>query len=315
MNHNGLHRTFWIGILLVFLFLSCSKESYNIIWNGTLLDADSHLPIPFTEIQTTTLHQTNIDYSKKEAFHHLSNESGKFTFKIDKAYQVSVLIESNRHKLYHKSFLLGKTSLPDTIYLKKAEDTNDLHLHINKKGFNKEAPFISQRFLTRNSSNTELPVQTVGFDIIQAQRNSQIYDLSLKIKTTNNRYDLELNSHGKGGIIPVLNNQINESFFLEMEKAPLMGYQKTYKIKGKEAGFFVRCRDGKHITKVIFDSKIYQLKITNQQDTISELGLKFNYILQNDSNNYTYFPAVDILEQLNKEQLTSILDTSKSLNQ
>ena len=317
MNQNGFHKTYRLGVLiLVFLSFSCSKESYNIIWNGVILDSETHQPVPFTSIQTKALYQSNIDQSKAEEQHLFSDANGEFFCSFEKAYRVNILVEPTRHQTFNESYFISKNKLPDTIYLHRSDNNIDLLMSIDEKGFHSTAPFISQQTIyTSGKRKSGIETRKKGFDFINQQSDLNQFDIALNIKKQQNNYEIELFATREGGILPVYSHQISESFFLEIENAPLHGYQKNYRINGNEAGYFVKCRDGKHFAKVIFKPELYKLNITSRQDSIVEMGIKFNYILQNDSTSYSYFPVIDILEQINEQQLTSILDTLQISNQ
>nr|WP_321405362.1 hypothetical protein [uncultured Carboxylicivirga sp.] len=317
MNLIGFHKRFLTGILsTVFLFLSCSKESYNIVWNGVLLDAESSQPIPFTNIQTKAVYQRNIDHSEEERINLITDETGNFSCLIKKAYLVSVFIENSRYQTYTNSFLTYKKTLPDTLLLQRSNHSSDLFLSINEDGFDQNTPFISQKLLYSNLKRKQVIThEQSGFDFINKQRDVTPFDLSLNLKNVDSSYELELLSTEKGGILPIYKEQISESFFLEMEIAPSYGYQRNYKINGKEAGFFVRCLDGKHYAKIIFKPQLYQLNCNSEKDSLVEQGLKFSYILQKDTIHSRYFPTVAIIEQLNDQELTSIMNTIKGSNQ
>ncbi|MBS2098008.1 hypothetical protein [Carboxylicivirga linearis] len=317
MNLNGFHITYRLGVLiLVFLSYSCSKESYNVVWNGVILDSETHQPVPFTSIQTKALFQSNIDQSKVEEHHLLSDANGQFFCRFEKAYRVNILVEPTRHQTFNESYFISKSKLPDTIYLHRSDNSIDLQMSLNEKGFHSNAPFISQQMIyTSGKRKYGTSTQKKGFDFLNQQSNLSQFDIGLNIKKQQNNYEIELFATQEGGIFPVYSNQISESFFLEIENAPLHGYQKNYRINGNEAGYFLKCRDGKHFAKVVFKPELYKLNITSRQDSIVEMGLKFNYILQNDSTSYSYFPVIDILEQINEQQLTSILDTIPISNQ
>ncbi|MCU4165966.1 hypothetical protein [Carboxylicivirga caseinilyticus] len=317
MNLKGFHRKLLTGILsTVFLFLSCSKESYNIVWSGVLLDAETSHPIPFTNIQTKAVYQLNIDHSEEKKINLITDESGNFSCLIKKAYLVSVFIENSRYQSYTNSFHTNKETLPDTLFLQRSEQSSNLFLSINEDGFDHNTPFISQKAHYTNLNQKQIILtEQYGFDFINKQRNVTTFDLSLNLKKVNSKFDLELLSAEKGGILPIYKEQISDSFFLEMEIAPSFGYQKNYNINGKEAGFFVKCRDGKHFAKVIFQPQLYKLNCNSEQDSLVEQGLKFSYILQKDTIHSRYFPTVAIIEQLNEQQLTSIKNTIKGSNQ
>jgi len=303
-------------LVIVFLIASCSKQLYSFNWNGVIVDEDTMQPVPFASVYSKAFYQNNIDLSDSETYHLISNSNGEFKYFIDKAYQLEVEIKTSHYQAYQQTFNTFSRKLPDTIFLKRVELEGELFMSINHEGFNQNTPFISQK--TIYSSGRRKPEQSSeinGYDFLQKERSSYAYDLGLNIKGFENNKLLELTTLGNGGIHPVYNSEISESFFLEMENAPLIGYQKSYRLEGTEAGFFIKCRDGQHFAKIILDKQLYQLEYCSEQDSIVEVGLKFKYIIQHHPSNLNYFPAISVLEQLNDEQLTSILDTVKIMRQ
>lgn len=317
MIRHLFNTTLSSGILvLVFLIASCSKQLYNFTWSSVIVDEETRQPVPFTSIYTKAFYQNNIDQSNSESYHVISNSNGEFKYCFNKAYQLEVDIKTTRYQAYQQTFNTFSRKLPDTIFIKRIESDGELFMSISHEGFTQNTPFISQKTIhTYGRRKPEQSLEINGYDFLEKERSSTVYDLGLNIKGFGNNKLVELITLGKGGIYPVYNTEISESFFLEMENAPLLGYQKSYRLKGTEAGFFIKCRDGQHFAKIILDKQLYQLQFNNEQDSIVELGLKFHYIIQHHPANLNYFPAISVLEQLNDEQLTSILDTVKILRQ
>ncbi len=310
MNSRGFNKiVLHTGMLLiVFLVGSCSKQAYYFNWNSVIVDQATRQPVPFTNIYAKAIYQDNIDHSSYAIYRLISDSNGKIQCSVSKAYQLNINIETRRYQTYHQTFKPSKNNLPDTIFLTRSKSKNNLYLSVDRTDFNLNAPFISQKTIyPDHSRKNEITTSFKGFDFILNQCSAESFDLGLNIKSLNQFNNIELTSTEKGGIFPVFENEITGSFFLEMENAPQQGYHRNYQLTGEEAGFFIRCRDGKHYAKVIFDNQLYQLRFNQKQDSIVELGLRFNYIIQKDSINRMYFPAVSILEQLKEQELTSIL--------
>jgi hypothetical protein len=60
---------------------------------------------------------------------------------------------------------------------------------------------------------------------------------------------------GRGGICPLFSPGYAHSPLFDSDQAPARGYVRRYVLTGKEAGFFVRSRDGQHYGKYVLDSK------------------------------------------------------------
>ncbi|OUJ67192.1 hypothetical protein [Hymenobacter crusticola] len=57
---------------------------------------------------------------------------------------------------------------------------------------------------------------------------------------------------GRGGIRPLFAEEYAQSALFEQTQAPTQGYCSRYVLTGKEAGFFIRTRDGQHYGKYVF---------------------------------------------------------------
>lgn len=294
----------YLGVLIcVLLIVSCTRQVNNFRWKGVLVNQDSKTPVPYASVYISAYYQKNIDESGHTDYHLIADNIGKFSHYFNKAYLLEVKVEASNHQPYSHTFRTTKKTLPDTIYLLQKEFVNNIDVALDIAGFTKHSPFISVKTTYTNQKKKKSGIiELCGYNFLEHERNSIIYDLNLSFKTNDSIKVCEISTTGKGGIYPVYEGEVTESFFTEIERAPNYGYIKSYRLEGNEVGFFIKCRDGKHHAKVIFDRQLYQLNYYIDQDSIVEQGLKFSYILQQDTNNYKRFPILSQLDTLENEQ-------------
>jgi len=304
---------FLLSISAVILLLSCSREVYNLSVNTVIADSKTKQPIPGAYLDMTCTFQENIDQSLSVDKRAQSDPSGKVYMSFKKGYRLSYKATCPGYLNYKNSHYANKR-FPDTLYLMREPEKTNLELSI-LSGYNidDKTPFIRIKNLNTGLKHREEDEEIWGYDFInnRATNNLDSADIWLDPKSTTSL--LIFNTHSNGGIYPVFEQELSQSFFLEIEYVPELKYFNTYRTTGSEKGYFVKCRDGKRIVKLIPEDYLCIVEYKQGKNKITESGIRLNYIIQKDTVNSNKFPLVVIYELLNKAQTTSLNSTNDDL--
>jgi hypothetical protein len=302
---------FTLSILTILLLLSCSKEVYNLSVNTVIADSKTKQPIPGAYFDVTCTFQENIDQSVSKEQRVMSGPAGKVSVDFERGYLLSYKATCPGY-LNLKNTRFANKRFPDTLYLMKEPEKTDLQLSI-LSGYNvdESTPFIRIKSIKvfKRQSDEEI----WGYDFInnRATNNLDSADIWLDPKSTTNA--LIFNANSNGGIYPVFEQEISQSFFLEIEYVPELRYFNTYRTTGTEKGYFVKCRDGKRIVKLVPEDYLCVVEYKQGKNKVTESGIRLNYIIQKDTVNSNKFPLVVIYELLNKAQTTSMKTANEDL--
>ncbi len=302
-----------LSILIFSILLSCSREIYNLSVNTVIADSNTKQILPGAYFDITCIYQDNIDNSLSAHQKVQSDQNGAVSVSFDKGYLLEVKVSSPGY-LNYKNKIHASKKFVDTLFLNKEPEKTDLSLSI-LSGYNlsKSTPYIRiKRIVTPEVKQKNQPIEIWGFDFLnnRATSNLDSADIWMDIKSTNNT--LIYNTNDKGGIYPVFDYELSQSFFLEIENVPELKYLSSYKTIGTEKGFFIRCRDGKRVVKMIPEDYLCVLDYSEKDKNIRESGIRLNYIIQKDTTNSNKFPLVLIYELLNKAQTTSLNTVDKT---
>jgi hypothetical protein len=287
---------------------ACSNEIYNINLQTVIADKTTRHPLPNVDCSATCFYQNNIDQSLSTNRQVQSNAAGEVELYFDKGYLVQLKTSSPGY-LNFETQIAARHKLPDTLFIAREPEQTDLSLSLLADfNMSEHTPYIKTKYKKDTTHNkNRYTVENWGYDFLRNRctNNLDSADIWLERKSFNNT-DFSLHTNEKGGLLPIHKHALSQSFFLEMEHAPYRKFDQSYKIEGTEAGFFVRCRDGQRMVKVIPEEYICQVNYEEDGYQVSESGIRLNYILQNDSLNADSFPLVIIYELLNKAQATTL---------
>ncbi len=108
--------TFLISLFII--AVSCSREAYNISYNGVIVDEETNCPVPLSSIQSSCLFQKNIDESGIDKINTTTDSLGQFKLQFDKGYQINLAIKAEDYLESTIQFNPVKQT-PDTIFLKR----------------------------------------------------------------------------------------------------------------------------------------------------------------------------------------------------
>jgi hypothetical protein len=295
------------GILIAILLMSCSREVYDVTLNAVLADSKTGQPIPGAYCNVLCLSQDNIDESLAVTRKVQSDESGRVAMKFDRGYLLEIKASSSGY-LNLKKELTSLRRLPDTIFMEREPQRTDLSLSVlSGYDLKDNTPFIRiKKEIAPDAKGKKQQYELLGFDFLNNKVTSNLEDADVWLDPRSTTESLIFKTNDNGGIYPVYENELSQSFFLEIEYVPELKYFKSYKTNGNEKGFFVLCRDGKRIVKMIPEDYLCRVEYNDGDRNIQESGVRLNYIIQKDTVNSNKFPLVLIYELLNIAQTTSM---------
>ena len=107
--------------LIIIVLASCARETYNISYNGVIVDEQNNYPIAHSSIQSFCLYQQNIDNSSTITASTTTDDLGNFQLNFDKGYKITLIIAANDYVETFLQFRPTSNHLPDTIFLKRKD--------------------------------------------------------------------------------------------------------------------------------------------------------------------------------------------------
>ena len=174
--------------------------------------------MPGAYFDITCIYQVNIDKSLSEHQKVQSDENGAVSLSFDKGYMLKVKVSSPGY-LNYKDKLLARKGFVDTLFLVKEPGETDLSLSI-LSGYNltENTPYIRiKKDVTSEVKEKDQIIQIWGFDFInnKSTLNLDSADIWIDAKSTNNSLIYKVSN--RGGVYPVFEHELSQSFFLEIE--------------------------------------------------------------------------------------------------
>jgi hypothetical protein len=259
----------------------CAREFYSVSCAGTVADAVTGIPIEMAEIQSAAFYQENIDQLAESRKTTHTGAGGTFSLNFERAHHIKLAISSPGYQPEYLALWLRKKNTIKTIFLQPSMvDTTIKIVMINNFEVNPNTPYLRER-------NYIYPAQPQkewwGYDFLSGMPNRlpEPVDLWLELDASSNTGYL-LKTPKTGGIIPIFKSDLLHPVYIEPAEAPLSGYLNTYKPLGVEAGYFILCRDGHHVAKIIPEKAIC-IVTRKARKPFREEGIRFNYLFRNDS--------------------------------
>ncbi|MGQ1890343.1 carboxypeptidase-like regulatory domain-containing protein [Thermophagus sp. OGC60D27] len=282
------------GFLLVLTvsFSGCAREVYNVVWEGVVADELTGKPVPHARISASASYQQNIDETAELNQYSLSDEYGRFKLAFPRAFGLTLRVSAPGYLSGLQYKTVKKAELGDTLFISPNPFNASLVVRkMDLSGFSPDVPFVREIHFQNNiRTRGKSPVRW-GFDFLSGRNTLNLDSADIWVVVNEQNGRILLNASSGGGIFPVVEGS-SEEFLLGYTQAPDEGYQKSYMIKGDEAGFFVLCRNGVNVAKMIPENKICILSYTNSAgQRIQEKGIRFNYLFQPDLKNRLSFPV------------------------
>jgi hypothetical protein len=283
---------FSVGLFL--LLAGCAKEVYNVEWKGVVADGYTGRPVAHARIFASASYQENIDQTSQINQYTLSDEYGRFKLVFPRAFGLTLKVTAPGYLSGVQYKLVKHSSLEDTIYVSPLPFNASLIVRkMDFSVFSSDIPFVRevQIYDGTKKNNGRKNSRRWGFDFLSGRNTLNLDSADIWVEINEQSGKIMLLASPEGGIFPVLDSSAND-FLLGYTQAPEKGYQKSYILKGDEAGFFVLCRNGVNVAKMIPEDKICVLSYTTSDGKkVEEKGIRFNYLFQPDLKNRLSFPV------------------------
>ncbi len=289
-----MRRKYINSVLMFFAVLvlsGCAREVYNISWNGVIADKTTGQPVPHARIAVSSSYQFNIDETAEIDKYDISDESGRFRVSFPKGFGLTVRVSAPQYLSELNYKVVKRSSLQDTIFISPHPFNASLVVRISDfEFFGPSIPFIRECQIN-GISDGKREIVKWGFDFLTGRNTNNIDSADVWVEVNNSNGQVVINSAPNGGLFAVYENASND-FLTHVTKAPASGYVKNHSLKGDEAGFFVLCRNGTNVAKMIPEKQICVLKYKKENgNQVKETGIRFDYLFQPDLENRLYFPV------------------------
>lgn len=291
-------KTTILNILLITLTtLASCQDRNNIIVTGQVIDEATGKPIPNAEVVVLCWYNHNIDDASFNKQTLTTDNEGKYQAIFDKGHQVDVASKTPDYQPNRSYNELKDNKIEVNLKLTQKKDNPTLVTLINTDkvmlDINEEFPFIRIRIpAIKNGEGLDFKnAMTFGFDFKSLTTNVDTTKTDLWFRIENKEgQPTTIATSVNGGVIPILDSEIKSSLLYEKTIAPTTGYVTTYKLTGSEAGFFVRCRDGKTYGKIVLEkSAIATSSPDGQGSYYKEFGKNFSCLYPpNGTTDLTY---------------------------
>jgi hypothetical protein len=278
-----------VGLLIV---TGCAREVYNISWEGVVADKTTGRPVSHARIIATASYQENIDQTAQINKYAVSDEAGRFNLNFSKGFGLTVKTDARGYLGNLDYKVIKNNLLSDTIFVSPHPfDASLVVRKMNGNSFSPSIPFIRESHIWKGMKESSKETLIWGFDFLYGTNtpNLDSADVWVEINKANGR--IVLNAAEKGGVFPV-NKSDSENFFTNLTRAPETGYLKSHVLTGNEAGFFVLCRNGVNVAKMVPENRVCVLTYEDKDGrTVKEKGIRFDYLFQPNLKNRLYFPV------------------------
>lgn len=291
MRKDALNRIF-ILVIGFLLASGCAREAYNISWQGVVVDQSNGQPVKHARILASSSFQANIDETGSQKSHTISDENGKFRIAFRQGFGITVRTSASGFLSGLDYKVVKSSDIRDTIFLSPYPfDASLVVRKIDETSFASSVPFIREKHVIAGDLSGSGKLTKWGFDFLTGINTLNLDSADVWIEINQKTGKIVLNASEKGGVYPVVKSEPGD-FMTNVTKAPESGYLKNYVLSGDEAGFFVLCRNGVHVAKMIPEDKIC---IISYQDTdgskVKEMGIRFDYLFQPNLQNRLFFPV------------------------
>ncbi len=283
-------------IITGIMILSCTRHFYDVSWNGVVVDEETNIPVSRCNITANCYSQGNMDLSEVKAYNTQTNMLGSFNIMLEKGYKIKGNFSSPGFQTYNFSTPLIPGSLPQIIKLKRHTDSNR-YGNIEVRPVDDKSPFIGINFRETDSLKYDF-IGIIGFDLINGCEVTDEESADVWIEFSRGRGQIPLVcANREGGLyIPGVTDQASADSLIHSDYAPADGYQSDYRLTGNTRQMYVKCRDGQHYAKIIFDDNLCVMQYNDKGIKIKKMGLRFSYAVQRDMQQARFFPEKLITE-------------------
>lgn len=262
---------YFLGLILfLFILEGCTFDRdvrQNVLVKGQILDSITGKAIPNAQIIVFGWYRFGEEesYEKVDTF---VNADGSFETKFSEAFKIEIGAIARG---YHPSVL-------KIIDLDKPINVTMKLLHSRAVG--KTVDLGQMAVFFRDSNKNTNVRELYGIDILNGKNTSILDSIDIGLEESKKDSNKKiLITQESGGIIPI--------FSLANKKiAPITGYKTKYEITGKEAGFFVKCRDGMSYAKLTASGFELDRSIPSKDGSLKDSGIMFQVYLLTEGREF-----------------------------
>jgi hypothetical protein len=290
----------YIALLLMLLTNSC-QEIKNISVSGVVTDVASKKPLANCEVVLLCWRSSTHAGLYVEKAVIITNEQGQFTARFEQGMRIDLAAKAAGYQIYtQENAALTNRQVGFSVTLTKVINASPTIVHsLDKSRFleHSQQPSIAIRDVYRQ--NRKLETIYFGINLKDGQTTSSKSEADIfGERDGSDLFPAILVASGNGGLLPIFREDLKKSIIYEMTEAPAAGYITRYKLKGNEAGFFVKLRDGTYAKLILIPEKA-DSSVPYNGGYYLEYSLSFYWIYEsNGSKNLTVNPNVDLEEYL-----------------
>lgn len=298
-----MNKVYFIIILLPFLaaIASC-QDRKNIIVIGKVVDEKTGEPIHNAEVVVLGWYMNNIDDASFSKQSLTTDKNGNYKARFDKGHQIDVASKAKGYQPERSYNELNKSEIEVNLKLARQQNNPTLRSLLTTdeltSNSGQEPTFLRVRIYgDKDGQKLDFrKAETYGFDFKSQIANSDTTQTDFWFRTIKREEQPKtIVAAPNGGIIPIMNKDVNSSLLYEKTMAPKSGYFSTYRLTGDEAGFFVLCRDGKSYGKIIFEQSEIDLSSPDGKGSFyKEFGVNFSSLYQTNGSNDLSYSVYDI---------------------
>ncbi|QMU29501.1 carboxypeptidase-like regulatory domain-containing protein [Adhaeribacter radiodurans] len=298
-----MNKVYFTITLLTFLaaIASC-QDRKNIVVTGKVIDEKTGEPITNAEVVVLGWYMNNIDDASFAKQNLTTDKNGNFKARFVKGHQIDVASKAKGYQPTRSYNELNKNEIVVNLKLARQRDNPTLKSLLTTDNISaepgKEPTFLRVR-IYGDKDGKELDfkkAETFGYDFKSQTTHSDTTQSDIWFRIIKKEEQpTTIVAAPNGGIIPILNKDVNTSLLYEKTIAPTSGYFSPYRLKGDEAGFFVLCRDGKSYGKIILEQSEVDLSSPDGKGSFyKEFGNNFSSIYQTNGTNDLSYSVSDI---------------------
>ncbi|MGM0376589.1 MAG: carboxypeptidase regulatory-like domain-containing protein [Bacteroidota bacterium] len=288
MKFENIRPVFFI--LVIFLAGSCAREVYDLSWEGVVAEKNTGKPVPNARISASSVYQKNIDETAEFEDQDVSDNEGRFQLSFPRGFGLTVRTNASGYLSGVDYKVVKNSEISDTIFISRHPFNASLVVRMREdESFSPVVPYLRETRILSDEGGSRKNVVMWGFDFLNGKNTSNLDSADIWVEINRKNRQAVLHASDKGGIFPVYSS---DDFLTNITKAPESGYVKQHVRSGDETGFFVLCRNGIHVAKIVPEDRLCVLSYPKKDgDIVEEAGIRFDYLFQPDLENRLYFPV------------------------
>ena len=288
MKFDNIRTVLFISV--IFFTAGCAREVYDITWEGVVVEKGTKKPVPNTHVFASSVYQKNIDETAQIEDQAVSDEEGRFHLNFPRGFGLTVRSRASGYLNGVDYKVVKKSDISDTIFISRHPFNASLVVRMwDDESFSPATPYLRETRVLSDEGGNRKSVVKWGFDFLNGQNTTNLDSADIWIEINRKSRQVVLHASDEGGIFPV---RSSEDFLTSITKAPESGYVQDHVHTGSETGYFVLCRNGFHVAKMVPEKRLCVLSYSGEDgNLVEETGIRFDYLFQPDLENRLYFPV------------------------